>query len=207
MSFIGHYHQLVDDRIGSRIGDRCWNSADPYLKEKIARSLMSHEQFLAGSFYGKFFARNLHLHLLKRKPEEWKSLQVNAVKAVPSAQPVTSSVETKQDPIAAVSGVAQSERETATARGGKKRKREPKQQDEIDEPFSSTFGKKTKRGALIPSLTDENESKARPIARADGERQVDDGLGGVLDVIIAAPKAVSWYMFLLHIFLPLFREV
>jgi nucleolar protein 9 len=30
--FIGHFHQLVDDRIGSRIGDRCWAFADPYLK-------------------------------------------------------------------------------------------------------------------------------------------------------------------------------
>ena len=32
MTFIGHYHVLVDDRIGSRVGDRCWASADPYLK-------------------------------------------------------------------------------------------------------------------------------------------------------------------------------
>lgn len=32
MSFIGHYHALVDDRIGSRIGDRCWAFADPYLR-------------------------------------------------------------------------------------------------------------------------------------------------------------------------------
>lgn len=32
MSFIGHYHVLVDDRIGSRVGDRCWAFADPYLR-------------------------------------------------------------------------------------------------------------------------------------------------------------------------------
>lgn len=32
MTFIGHYHLLVDDRIGSRVGDRCWAAADPYLK-------------------------------------------------------------------------------------------------------------------------------------------------------------------------------
>jgi nucleolar protein 9 len=30
--FIGHYHVLVDDRIGSRVGDRCWAFADPYLR-------------------------------------------------------------------------------------------------------------------------------------------------------------------------------
>lgn len=32
LSFIGHFHVLVDDRIGSRVGDRCWAFADPYLR-------------------------------------------------------------------------------------------------------------------------------------------------------------------------------
>jgi nucleolar protein 9 len=32
LDFIGHYHTLVDDRLGSRIGDRCWAFADTYLK-------------------------------------------------------------------------------------------------------------------------------------------------------------------------------
>jgi nucleolar protein 9 len=32
MDFMGHYHLLVDDRIGSRVGDRCWAFADTYLK-------------------------------------------------------------------------------------------------------------------------------------------------------------------------------
>lgn len=32
MNFIGHYHVLVDDRIGSRVGDNCWAFADPYLR-------------------------------------------------------------------------------------------------------------------------------------------------------------------------------
>lgn len=32
MAFIGHYHLLVDDKFGSRVGDRCWDNADPYLK-------------------------------------------------------------------------------------------------------------------------------------------------------------------------------
>lgn len=31
-SFIGNYHLLVDDRIGSRVGDRCFAFADTYLK-------------------------------------------------------------------------------------------------------------------------------------------------------------------------------
>jgi nucleolar protein 9 len=32
MLFIGHFQLLVDDRIGSRVADRCWAFADPYLK-------------------------------------------------------------------------------------------------------------------------------------------------------------------------------
>lgn len=32
LDFIGHYDVLVDDRIGSRVGERCWAYADPYLK-------------------------------------------------------------------------------------------------------------------------------------------------------------------------------
>ena len=32
MDFIGRYHELVDDRIGSRVVDRCWAFSDTYLK-------------------------------------------------------------------------------------------------------------------------------------------------------------------------------
>lgn len=38
-SFIGHFHTLVDDRIGSRVGDRCWDTADPYLRVRYPPSL------------------------------------------------------------------------------------------------------------------------------------------------------------------------
>ena len=32
LGFLGHYHVLVDDRLGSRVADRCWAASDPYLK-------------------------------------------------------------------------------------------------------------------------------------------------------------------------------
>jgi len=32
LRFMGHFHELVDDRIGSRVGDRMWAGSDPYLK-------------------------------------------------------------------------------------------------------------------------------------------------------------------------------
>lgn len=39
MSLIGHYHTLVDDQIGSRIGDRCWAFADTYLRVRLGCSV------------------------------------------------------------------------------------------------------------------------------------------------------------------------
>lgn len=42
MRFVGTYHTLVDDRIGSRVGDNCWAFADPYLRVRLPlRSLRS----------------------------------------------------------------------------------------------------------------------------------------------------------------------
>lgn len=173
LSFIGHYHQLVDDRIGSRVGDRCWSSADPYLKEKIARSLMNHEQFLAGSFYGKFFVRKLHLHLLKRKPEEWKALQATVIAAALPSSPSNSTGQSADTKIA-----------DPTSNTMKKRKREPKQQDEIDELFSVALGKKKKKGALLlPTVTERGNSESLSDGRREG-----DGLNGIFDAIRAAPK-------------------
>lgn len=40
MTFLGRYHDLVDDRIGSRVGDRCWAYADPYLKVRSLPSII-----------------------------------------------------------------------------------------------------------------------------------------------------------------------
>ena len=42
MAFIGHYHQLVDDKFGSRVGDRCWDNADPYLKVRRLILILLH---------------------------------------------------------------------------------------------------------------------------------------------------------------------
>jgi nucleolar protein 9 len=32
VNFVGHFHSLVDDKLGSRVADRCWAVADPYLR-------------------------------------------------------------------------------------------------------------------------------------------------------------------------------
>ena len=72
MSLIGHYHTLADDRIGSRVVERCWAVADVYLKDKIAASLVEHQTFLQQSSYGHFFARKVELPLWVRAREQWK---------------------------------------------------------------------------------------------------------------------------------------
>jgi nucleolar protein 9 len=48
MSMIEHYHELVDDRIGSRVGDRFWEFADPYLKVSEKGSILVNSDDLAG---------------------------------------------------------------------------------------------------------------------------------------------------------------
>lgn len=146
VSLIGHFHVLVDDRIGSRVGDRCWAFADTYLKEKIARSLFPHEAALSASFYGKFFARGLSLYLLKRKPDEWKEMQKNRSQGIRtnsaagsnSAVPLYGSNATSAPPAASPAAVAKPE---------KKRKERP--EDEIDAVFKRSSGKKAKRSGAL----------------------------------------------------------
>lgn len=176
LSLIEHYHELVDDRIGSRVGDRCWAAADPYLKEKIARSLIPQEQFLAASFFGKFFARNLHLHLLKRKPEEWKALQ-SKPKPVPHDGATKGSAGDPKDvPVGAADAKTKQEKPER-----KKRKREERKEDEIDALFSSALGKKVKK-AHLEAGTLESEAKSRRVG------SVDKGLESVLGAIRSAPS-------------------
>jgi len=185
LSFINHYHLLVDDRIGSRIGDRCWAFADPYLKvryhvcrvshdmhfisfqEKIGRSLIPHEHFLAGSFYGKFFARNLNLHLLQRRPEEWKTIQAERKRVAQGHSPrqLTAIEANAEDP--------------APGRG-RKRRRSARPGDEIDALFDAALGKKTKKGTF--------GADDISVGRSYREVPSDESLQDVLGAIRAAPK-------------------
>lgn len=32
LKLMGYFHELVDDKYGSRVGDRIWAGSDPYLK-------------------------------------------------------------------------------------------------------------------------------------------------------------------------------
>ncbi|KAG6918212.1 hypothetical protein DXG01_015805 [Tephrocybe rancida] len=176
MGFIGHYHLLVDDRLGSRVGDRCWAFADTYLKEKIGRSLIIHEQFLAGSFYGKFFARNLNLYLLQRRPDEWKTMQADRKRVQDAlANP------TQATP---VPPTASGENATDTSKKSAKRKRHNQTEDEIDAVFNASLGiKKAALSDVVPisTLPDVEEKVFK-------KNRAPDNLQAVLGAIQSAPK-------------------
>lgn len=187
MSLIEHYHLLVDDRIGSRVGDRCWASADPYLKEKIGRSLIPQEQFLAASYYGKYFARNLHLQLLKRRPDDWKAMQSKSGAPAQSTgvtRPLKTSVANVQpDSIAEVA--------PELIKG--KRKREAKPEDEIDVLFTAGLGKKSKKGNLTSAVIGVQDppdvgSPNRQMTKHNGKGTAVEDLSSVFGAIRAAPK-------------------
>jgi nucleolar protein 9 len=95
LAFMPCYQQLAQDKIGSRVAERCWGCADVFarvskcghplagsnpsffdlLQEKIARILVEHEESLMQSYYGKFFARTVNLPLFRRDPRKWKVSQ------------------------------------------------------------------------------------------------------------------------------------
>jgi nucleolar protein 9 len=120
MSLLGHYHTIADDRIGSRVVERMWATADVYLKDKIAASLVDQGNFLQSSQFGHFFARKVELPLWERRREEWKLKMANAGK--PAV--VVKKVENKD------------------AAGEKKRRERPV--DEVDEIFAAGRSKKGK---------------------------------------------------------------
>jgi nucleolar protein 9 len=142
-------------------------------QEKIARSLFAHEQDLNGSFYGKFFARNLNLYMLQRKPDDWKNLQSQhklssqLIKAAPA------------DPSIDMSAAS-----AIPAKKPTKRKRDTLPDNEIDALFDASLGKKIKKGIL------ESEQAVKGIAEhiTTSSRVKDKELNDVLVAIRAAPK-------------------
>ena len=69
---IGSYHRLADLRVGSRVAEKIYEYSDSYFREKIVESLLQHEDFLAGSPYGKYLSRKVDLSLYRRRKYEWK---------------------------------------------------------------------------------------------------------------------------------------
>ncbi|KAG8721994.1 Nucleolar protein 9 [Ceratobasidium sp. 394] len=169
LGLMGHYHTLVDDRIGSRVGDRCWQCADPYLKERIAKSILPHEDALAASYYGKYFARNLHLTMLKRDPAAWRDMQRNQKAAA------TKSASTEATGTSAIVNAVPSQDDTVER--AKKRKRAAIDLDEIDLLFSNAHsGGMSASKQIFPT-------HGMPGVPPPEKRIVDAELGEVLGAI------------------------
>ena len=83
-----------------------------------------------GSFYGKFFLRNLNLYLLQRNPDQWKTFQASQ-KAAASQQ--AGNENTKTATTTAVSSAASTAGAEPHPENKKKRKERPG--DEIDQLF------------------------------------------------------------------------
>ena len=145
------------------------------IQEKIARSLITKEQVLAASFFGKFFARNLSLHLLQRRPEEWRNMQSERKRS-------------KEQQAAPTESVPMIETSTEPAPSDKKRKRKARHEDEIDALFNAKLGKRTKKAALSET-TSTLEDPLKVIAVKDiAARREDKDLEQVLGAIRLAPK-------------------
>ncbi|KAL1744639.1 armadillo-type protein [Schizophyllum fasciatum] len=173
LSWLEELPALVDDRIGSRVAERLFATADTYLKEKIARAVLPHENMLAGSFYGKFFVRKLNLTLLKRKADEWRNAQSAPLKAsAPAAAPPAELPSARASVLAAA---------TDAKEVGKKTRKRHRPQNEIDELFDTSLGKRTKTARIETANPDMETVSSGP--------SVDDKtLSAVLGAIQHAPK-------------------
>ena len=137
-------------------------------QEKIARSLIPHDQTLAASFYGKFFARNLNLYLLQRRPEEWRNAQSEKKKATLPPPPQVEETKIKEE-----------------TRKDEPKKRKRKHENEIDELFDAALGRKIRKAAL--AMIPVSEEK-KGVGEKEVKEEEDKSLKAVLGAIRSAPK-------------------
>lgn len=131
--------------------------------------MIPQEQALVASYYGKYFAKNLSLFVLQRRPEEWRNMQSDK-KRLQEQKPIL-----LQDPVIEI-----------TTQKPTKRKRNVRPDDEIDDLFNVTLGKKTKKAALTSEgvASEVKALKDNEVSTVD----VDKGLQDVLGAIRTAPK-------------------
>lgn len=171
LSLIGNYHTLADDRIGSRVVERCWTTADVFLKDKIAASLVDQSVFLQQSHYGHFFARKLELPLWGRAREVWK-LKMAAIKE----------------------GTRDIKREKPAPIVEEKKRRE-RPVDEIDELFArgpAKRGKPATVAAVEPLMEEiameEPQDERVLVVKKSKKKKGSAGTEEGMDVILAALK-------------------
>lgn len=109
-------------------------------QEKIARSLIPHATTLSSSPYGHFLARRLDLHLLERRPDEWRESHIGVKHHFAHQKP-----QTQAQRQAGNGAQAESERKKRKVEG---EEQEEKEADEIDVLFQGVEEgvKKSKKG-------------------------------------------------------------
>lgn len=97
------------------------------MQEKIARSLIPDANALASSQFGRFLYGKLNLHLLERRPDEWRQKQIGVTggRAIPAPRP----------------HAAPAKEGDATVNGNGKRE----ERDEIDDLFETVEKKQKKQ--------------------------------------------------------------
>jgi nucleolar protein 9 len=133
--------------------------------------LAEHEHALAGSQFGKYFAKRVNLPLWKRRPDKWRHLQ-DPPECSQSAGAVSGQ---DAQPLKQHCEAAGSESSSKP----RKRKHEVKVGDEIDALFQESLGREAKRAALDPV-------KVPGTASHNGSGK--DDLDIIFSAIRAAPK-------------------
>jgi nucleolar protein 9 len=138
--------------------------------------LITKEQVLAASFFGKFFARSLNLHLLQRRPEEWRNLQSERKRSKEQHAALTtesaSMIETSTEP----------------APSDKNHKRKARPGNEIDVLFNAKLGKRAKKAALSETTSTLDSPSKVTVVEDIAARKEDKELEQVLGAIRLAPK-------------------
>jgi nucleolar protein 9 len=126
-----HLEDLLADKIGSRVAERVWESADGYTKEKIAKILVKSSESIRRSQYGRYLWPKLKLDIMMRRPDQWRAEAIGVkhhfAHQKEAVNPTTTAPVEEQE-------------EVTEEQEDKKRKT-----DDIDELFEGVIEKKKKK--------------------------------------------------------------
>ncbi|GAA5847227.1 hypothetical protein JCM9279_006146 [Rhodotorula babjevae] len=184
MSLVGHFHTIADDRIGSRVAERCFASADVYLKDKMAASLFDKQSDLQRSAYAHFFARKLELPLWGRRRDDWKAKMARATQEEKDRQRAEAEAAQPKPAAAAAAAAA------AADEGGKRKKKRERKADEVDEIFAAAAAGKGSAGAgggpeKERERNEDDERAAKKARKAEKRARETQGMEDVLAAIKA----------------------
>ena len=130
---------LLADKIGSRVAERIWESADGFTKEKIAKILVKSSESIRRSQYGRYLWPKLKLDIMMRRPDQWRAEAIGVkhhfAHQKSAADPESEVRARGGDATAGANG----DQEDAHAEEDKKRKT-----DDIDDLFEGVVDKKKK---------------------------------------------------------------